>query len=147
MIDGVHHIPLKTIADERGDILHMLRRNDPHFDSFGEIYFSWINPGIAKAWQKHTKTTVNVTVPVGAVCVVAYDVREQSPTRGALHEYLLTPGKHSLLSIPPGVWYGYFAVSETPSLIANCATEPHDPAEQEKLPVDNDIIPYRRENV
>lgn len=146
MIDGVRHTPLKVIADERGDILHMLRRNDPHFDVFGEVYFSWINPGVAKAWQKHTTTTVNITVPLGAVCVVVFDDRKTSPTCDALHEYHLTPEKHALLTIPPGLWYGYFSVSETPSLIVNCATAPHDSAEQEKLPVENDVIPYRRQN-
>jgi dTDP-4-dehydrorhamnose 3,5-epimerase len=39
-IDGAIVKPLRKIADERGAIFHMLRRDDPEFQEFGEIYFS-----------------------------------------------------------------------------------------------------------
>ena len=35
MIEGVHIHPLRQILDERGKILHMLRRDDPWFERFG----------------------------------------------------------------------------------------------------------------
>ena len=37
MIDGVVIKPLRRIVDERGKIMHMLRNDDPGFESFGEI--------------------------------------------------------------------------------------------------------------
>ena len=40
MIDGVQIHPLRQIPDERGKIMHMLRSDAPHFQGFGEIYFS-----------------------------------------------------------------------------------------------------------
>ena len=40
MIDGVLVKQLSQIADERGKIMHMLRADEPHFEKFGEIYFS-----------------------------------------------------------------------------------------------------------
>ena len=49
MIDGVKIIPLRTIADERGKIMHMMKATDPHFKGFGEIYFSCAWPGTIKA--------------------------------------------------------------------------------------------------
>ena len=55
MIDGVQIIPLKQIVDERGKIMHMLRRDDPHFEEFGEIYFSMVYPGVIKGWHIHKK--------------------------------------------------------------------------------------------
>ena len=55
-IDGVIVVPLRRIPDERGTILHMLRRDDPHFIEFGEIYFTSVyrdeNPIQASARQR-----------------------------------------------------------------------------------------------
>ena len=39
-IEGVTVRPLRQICDERGKVMHMLRSDDPHFERFGEIYFS-----------------------------------------------------------------------------------------------------------
>jgi dTDP-4-dehydrorhamnose 3,5-epimerase len=65
MIVGVLVKPLRRIPDERGTIFHMLRRDDPEFEEFGEIYFSMIYPGAIKAWHIHEKMTLNYAVPVG----------------------------------------------------------------------------------
>lgn len=46
MIEGVAVVPLRRIPDERGTVLHMLRRTDDHFSQFGEIYFSTVYPGV-----------------------------------------------------------------------------------------------------
>jgi len=35
--------------------MHMLRSNAPHFDRFGEIYFSTALPGTVKAGKRHKK--------------------------------------------------------------------------------------------
>ena len=51
MIEGVKIIDLKKITDERGMIMHMLKRTDPHFKEFGEIYFSYSHPNTVKAWH------------------------------------------------------------------------------------------------
>ena len=51
MIEGVKITPLRQILDERGKVMHMLRNNDAHFQSFGEIYFSCVYPGAIKAWH------------------------------------------------------------------------------------------------
>ncbi len=33
--------------------MHMLKRTDPHFIEFGEIYFSTVYPGVVKGWHRH----------------------------------------------------------------------------------------------
>ena len=48
MIYGVQLIPLHRIPDERGTVMHMLKRTDPHFIEFGEIYFSTIYQGSSR---------------------------------------------------------------------------------------------------
>ena len=59
MIEGIIITPLKQIVDERGKIMHMLRRDSNVFKSFGEIYFSTVNPKFIKAWHKHKEATLN----------------------------------------------------------------------------------------
>lgn len=141
---GVH--PLKVLADERGALLHMLRHDSPLFDRFGEVYFSEVNPGTVKAWKRHVRMTQRLAVPVGRVKFVLYDDRADSPTKGRVNVWILgRPSAYRLLIIPPGIWYGFQGVDSRPSLIANCADLPHDPAEMEQLKPDTGMIPYRWE--
>jgi dTDP-4-dehydrorhamnose 3,5-epimerase len=142
MIDGVSVRPLRIIPDERGRILHMLRADDPHFERFGEIYFSMVYPGAIKAWHMHTAMTLNYAVVVGCIKLALYDVREASPTRGELMELFPGEGNYCLVTIPPGVWNGLKGIDTKPAIVANCATLPHDPAEIIRLPFDDSSIPY-----
>lgn len=70
MINGVIVKTLIKIPDERGKILHMLRVDDEIFESFGEIYFSTVYPGVIKGWHLHMEMTLNYTVPVGMIKLV-----------------------------------------------------------------------------
>jgi dTDP-4-dehydrorhamnose 3,5-epimerase len=142
MIDGVRVVPLRRIVDERGEIMHMLKRTDEHFIAFGEIYFSCAWPGTIKAWHIHTTMTVNNAVVSGMAKLVMYDLREQSPTRGVLQEVFLGERNYVLVQIPPGIANGYKAYGEKLVIMANCATEPHDPNEMLRLPPTDASIPY-----
>jgi dTDP-4-dehydrorhamnose 3,5-epimerase len=142
MIDGVLVIPLERIPDERGTAMHMLKRTDPHFIEFGEIYFSKIYPGVVKGWHKHAEMTLNYACIHGRIKLVIYDDRNGSPTRGQVMEIFLGPDNHSLVQIPPGVWNGFKGMGGEMAIVANCCTMPHDPSRSMRLdPFDNDI-PY-----
>lgn len=143
VIEGVEVVPLRRIPDERGTVYHMLRDSDPHFRGFGEVYFSSVYPGVVKAWKNHRRVTVNYACPHGRVKVVLWDDREDSTTRDGLMEVFLGPDHHALVVIPPGVWSGFQGMSRPVALVANCATEVHDPEEFRRLPSDTDRIPYR----
>jgi dTDP-4-dehydrorhamnose 3,5-epimerase len=142
MIHDVAVVPLRRIPDERGTILHMLRRTDPHFVAFGEIYFTTIYRGVIKGWHRHREMTLNYACVYGRIKLVLYDDRESSPTRGSLVEAYLGPDNHALAVIPPGVWNGMKGMSEPHALVANCATHPHDPARTTRLPPFDPAIPY-----
>lgn len=142
MIDGVHVIPLKRIPDERGTVFHMLRRSDPHFREFGEIYFSSIYPGVVKGWHLHTRMTLNYACIVGEIKLVLYDERESSPSRGKVQEIYLGQRNYVLVIIPPGIWNGFMNVGTVEAIVANCATMPHDPAEIRRLDPHRNPIPY-----
>jgi dTDP-4-dehydrorhamnose 3,5-epimerase len=128
-IEGVTVVPLRRIPDERGAILHMLRSDEAHFERFGEIYFSMVYPGAIKAWHVHHRMTLNYAVPVGMVKLVCYDDRLESSTRGTVLELFVGDLNYVLVTIPPLVWNGFKGVGSTAAIVANCATEPHDPTE------------------
>jgi len=142
VIDGVRVIALKRIPDERGTVFHMLRRTDPHFLEFGEIYFSSVYMGIVKGWHRHRDMTLNYACIYGRVKLVLYDERSESPTRGELMELFLGPDDYSLAVIPPGVWNGFKGMSEPMAIVANCCTHPHDPARSDRLDPFDNPIPY-----
>ena len=143
MIDGVRVIPLQRIPDERGTIMHMLRRSDPHFLEFGEIYFATIFPGVIKAWHLHKVMTLNYACVHGRVKLVIYDGRDGSPTQGEVMEVFLGPDNYSLVQIPPNLWNGHKGMGDDYAIIANCATHPHDPTQSIRLSPFDQSIPYR----
>jgi len=143
-IEGVIVQPLKEIIDDRGSILHMIRKDSELFKKFGEIYFSEIYPGATKAWKRHKKQTQNLTVPIQRIRLVIYDARPHSSSQGNIEEYELgRPNNYKLIHIPPMLWYGFQALDDQIAMIANCADQPHNSAETESLPSDSNQIPYK----
>ena len=127
---------------DSGKIMHMLKATDPHFKSFGEIYFSCAWPGVVKAWHIHQTMTVNNAVMVGRAKLVMYDLRPDSPTKGALQEVFFGEDNYVLVQIPPGIANGYKAYGDKMVVMANCASEPHRPDEMLRLPPFTSEIPY-----
>jgi dTDP-4-dehydrorhamnose 3,5-epimerase len=142
MIEGVTIVPLKKIPDERGTILHMLRRSDPHFLQFGEIYFSTVYRGVVKGWHKHREMTLNYACVFGRIKLVLYDERPDSPTAGERLEVFLGPDHHALVVIPPDVWNGFKGMSDPFAVLANCCTHEHDPTRSTRLDPFQNHIPY-----
>lgn len=142
MIDGVTLTPLRQIIDERGKVMHMLREDSPVFQRFGEIYFSCTHPGAIKAWHLHKKMTLNYAVIFGELKFVLYDDRTNSPTRGMIQEIFLSPENYCLVTVPPLIWNGFKGIGVNTTIVANCATLPHDPIEIERKPPFDEAIPY-----
>ena len=142
MIEGVKVTPLRQIADERGKIMHMLRSDAPHFQEFGEIYFSCVHPGAIKAWHIHKKMTLNYAVPFGKIKFVLFDDRPDSSPRGQTQELYLGPETYQLVTVPPLVWNGFKGVGTETSIVANCATLAHDPDEIDRMDPFDPSVPY-----
>lgn len=141
-IEGVVVRPLRVIPDERGKILHMLRADQPHFDTFGEIYFSCVYPGAIKAWHIHRRMTLNYAVPHGMIKLVLYDDRPASSTHGQIMEIFAGESNHVLITVPPMVWNGFKGIGSVMAIVANCATLPHDPDEIDRRDPFESGIPY-----
>lgn len=141
-IEGVIITPLKRIPDERGQVMHMLRVDEKHFERFGEIYFSMVYPGKIKAWHIHSVMTLNYALVAGRINLVLFDDREGSSTRGRIQDLILDESNYSLITIPKGIWNGFKGLGLTPSIVANCATDPHDPNEIRRIDPFAADIPY-----
>ena len=142
MIEGVKVSPLKQFSDERGKIMQMMRCDTHPFTQFGEIYFSFVYPGVVKGWHLHTQMTLNYAVPQGQIKLVLYDDREDSATKGQLMEIFLGENHYSLVTIPPLVWNGFKGVGTISAIVANCSDIPHDPLEIRRLDPLQNHIPY-----
>ena len=141
-IEGVVVKKLNKIPDERGAIFHMLRKDDPIFEEFGEIYFSMIYPGVIKGWHIHEKMTLNYAVISGMIKLVLYDDRDDSPTKGNLMEIFMGEQNYVLVKVPPLIWNGFKGIGTNLSIVANCATIPHDLDEIKRLEPFSEKIPY-----
>jgi len=142
MIDGVILTPLRQIFDERGKVMHMLRVDSPVFSKFGEIYFSCTHPGVVKAWHLHKEITLNYAVIHGEIKFVLFDDRPNSPTRGEIQEFFISPENYMLVTVPPLIWNGFKGVGMQTAIVANCATLPHSPDELKRRSPSDPDIPY-----
>jgi dTDP-4-dehydrorhamnose 3,5-epimerase len=85
---------------------------------------------------------LNYAVVVGMIKLVLYDERETSATYREIQEIFLGEANYALVRIPPMVWNGFKGIGTTPSIVANCATLPHDPQEIIRLDPVKNHIPY-----
>lgn len=144
-IEGVMIKKLSFIPDERGRLMEILRRDDPLFEKFGQVYLTTAYPGVIKAWHYHRLQTDNFSVLAGTARIVLYDNRESSPTYGEVDEFFSGELNPFLIRIPPLVVHGFKAVGVKEVLLLNCPTEPycHEQPDEYRLPPDTSLIPFR----
>ena len=142
MIEGVLVHPLRQIPDERGKVMHMLKSTDPHFEKFGEIYFSCVYPEVVKGWHRHSRMTINYAVVSGMIKLVLFDDRPNSASKGRVEELFIGESNYCLVTVPPMVWNGFKGIGRKPAIVANCPNIPHDPGEIERLDPMGGKIPY-----
>lgn len=144
MIDGVKIKELKIILDERGWLMEILRKDDPLFQKFGQVYLTTAYPGIVKAWHMHKKQTDNFTCIHGMMKVVLYDSRKDSPTYKELNEFYSGENKPILIIVPPLVYHGFKALGTKTAFFLNIPTGLYEygKPDEYRLPPDTPKIPY-----
>ncbi len=125
-LDSILIHDLKIIPTSGGNVMHVMKSSDDVFHEFGEAYFSWIEPGRVKAWKRHKIMTMNLAVPVGSVKFVFFT----SPVN--FREVIIGENFYKLITVPPGIWYGFSGHSRNSSLILNLADTMHNPDEVER---------------
>ena len=130
-MEGVILTPLKQIQHSKGNIFHGMKSGDIGYSGFGEAYFSAVNPGQVKGWNRHKRMTLNLIVPIGSVKFVIIDYQNKIFNNNNLFEVELSLENYQRLTIPPGLWLGFQGTSNTQSLMLNIADMEHDPDEKE----------------
>lgn len=145
MIEGIKLKMLKNIPDERGRVLEILRKDDPIFQEFGQVYLTTVRPGITKAWHLHKLQSDNICAISGMLKLVIYDDRENSPTRGKINQFFIGDINPCVVHIPPGLYHGFKGISTNQdTLVINVPTHVYNrenPDEYRLDPHDNHI-PY-----
>lgn len=70
------------------------------------------------------------------------DERDESPSKGVIQEIVTGEESYRLATIPPKVWTGFKGLGCQPSIVANSATEPYDPAGIVRIDPFTNRIPY-----
>jgi dTDP-4-dehydrorhamnose 3,5-epimerase len=143
MLDGMIKTNLNIIKLESGSVFHALKKTDPGFEDFGEVYFSTVLKDAIKAWKMHQRMTLNLVVPVGRVLFCFMDPRETSSTMSKTFKIILSQEPYSRLTVPPGIWFGFKGVSDGLNLICNVADIPHEPNEVIRKEIDKIDMDWR----
>ena len=142
VINDVMLTPLRIIPGDSGNVMHALKQTEASFHGFGEAYFSTVQQQAIKGWKKHRRMILNLIVPSGAIRFVLYDGRPESKSFQTFQELVLSKENYQRLTVPPGVWMAFQGLSDEVNMLLNIASIPHDPAEAENLPVQNELIPF-----
>ena len=144
LIRGVAVKPLRVIPDERGRLFEMLRRDEPLFLKFGQVYCTTVAHGAVKGWHYHKRQVDNFVCVSGMIKLVAYDARPQSRTKGLVNEWFLGVHQPLLVQIPPGVYHGFKGITEPEAIVINIPTEPYHHARPDEYRLDprTTEIPY-----
>ena len=132
-LEDIHVTQLKRIPTVGGDVLHALKNSDYGFNGFGEVYLSWVEHGVIKAWKCHQHMTLNLVVPLGEVSFV-FHIKDQE---NCFRTENIGEEQYARLTVPPGIWFGFQGKASGRSLLMNVADIEHDPDEVLRKPVSN----------
>jgi|TARA_B100000780_G_C20909753_1_gene362218 dTDP-4-dehydrorhamnose 3,5-epimerase-like enzyme len=123
-IIGVKKIAAKSFKNNKGDLLKFVSIKDSYFKSFGEVYFNEINQKKKKGWIKHKKNQCIFSVAYGEINFKLIDDRKNSKTFGNEENIKLNKNKHSVLILPPGIWFS-FSTNKKKSILVNLINSVH----------------------
>jgi len=114
LIAGVHVVPLRSFADDRGYFFESFRKSwVPGGREMVQGNVSFSRTGVLRGLHYHLKQADFWLVPSGLVRAALYDLRASSPTRGRSQTLELGQGHPFGLYIPKGVAHGFCALSDS----------------------------------
>jgi dTDP-4-dehydrorhamnose 3,5-epimerase len=146
LIDGVEYRRTRTHADERGTLSEII---DPRWgfteDPLVYAYLATLRPGQVRGWVIHLEQNDRLFVFEGVIRIVLYDARTDSETYGRVNVFHFGSHDRALVSIPAGVYHAVKNVGDREGAFVNLPSQPyrHDNPDKYRLPLDNDVIPYR----
>lgn len=143
-IDGVEFINLKEFADCGGSFMELLRITNAESEAKTgftprQINYSVVQPGSVKAFHLHYQQNEFWFVPPSQRMLMGlYDVRNDSPTKGAVMRFVLGAHQPRLLYIPAGVAHGTANLGITEATIIYITDQQFDlnNLDEQRLPWD-----------
>ena len=148
LIDGVVIRNATTQIDDRGTLCEILHPAwGVHPAPFTYVYQFTIRPGKIKGWHSHHFHDDRIFLSQGTIKVVLYDERPQSPTYRMVNEIYRSDSQRSVMVIPAFVWHAHENIGTTDALFISMPTRAYNHADPDvfRLPLDNDVIPYKFE--
>jgi dTDP-4-dehydrorhamnose 3,5-epimerase len=145
-ITGVELRRPPTHADERGALTEIYdERWGFTDDPLVYVYHVTVRSGQLRGWVVHRDQNDRLFAYAGVLKIVLYDARTDSPTHGRVNVFYLGSNDRALLSIPAGVYHAVCNVGDGEGAFVNLPSRPydHDDPDKYRLPLDNDVIPYR----
>jgi dTDP-4-dehydrorhamnose 3,5-epimerase len=146
LIDGVALFEMKNVLGSHGHLTEIYRA-DWKLDEAGveQVFQSVFEPGGVSAWHVHELTRDRLFVAAGAMRIVLYDPRPDSPSCGRINEFRLGSLRPGLVSVPPKVWHGVENLSNERAALLNLVDRAYcyERPDHFRLPADSDQIPYR----
>ena len=124
-MNGVKLTNLKKIPVLGGDVWHIIKKDDPTYFGFGEVYISWINKNVIKGWKKHMKMTLNLIVPKGEVKFVFVSKEKNN----LYNEFIIGENNYCRITVKPGIWFAFQGLHNRRSLIIDFTNYSHNPNE------------------
>jgi dTDP-4-dehydrorhamnose 3,5-epimerase len=146
LIEGVDVRRARTHADERGTLCEIF---DPRWgftdDPLVYAYLATINPGQVRGWVVHREQSDRLFLYAGVLRIVLYDARTESDSFGRVNVLHFGGHDRALVSIPAGVFHAVKNVGDGEGAFINLPSQPyqHDDPDKYRLPLENDVIPYR----
>ena len=135
-MEQIQIIKKKVIKNLKGDIVHILRKDDINYKSFGELYLSKIRKNKIKGWNYHKKMTMNLFVIKGKVKFIFFDQRKKSIYYNKYKSFKVSDKLFSIIKVPPKIWFSFVGLSNV-SYILNTSNIIHDPNEHIKKPINH----------
>lgn len=112
------------------------------FKGYGDLFVMTLAEGATRDFHYHQHGIDNVAVLAGAIRIVLFDMRDDSPTRGAIQEVVLEaePTSITFLQIPPLVAHAFQGVASD-SVMVDLASSPEQ-ARSDFLMNQPDSVPY-----
>lgn len=145
LIDGVAVKEIKNVLKNNGHLTEIYR-DEWEVDNLpvGQVFQVTLLPGGISAWHSHQFTTDRIFVNQGAIKVVLYDSRQDSPTFGQINEFRCGELRPMLIVIPPKVWHGVQNYTNAPASLLNIVDQSYryeDP-DHWRITEDSEHIPY-----
>jgi dTDP-4-dehydrorhamnose 3,5-epimerase len=139
-IKGVHIVPLRTFADDRGYFFESFRKSwlPAGVAEMIQGNVSFSKAGVLRGLHYHLKQADFWLVPQGHVRAALYDMRPSSPTRGASLVQELGDKHPFGLYIPRGVAHGFYTL--VPSMMTYLVDQYYDNTDERGIRWDDPAL-------